>query len=103
MKNKLRLLVTLTLFLSFGFSGCNEESIENSIKQNDGTVWISGGLAVCAMQIHLDNGDTLIVNLGDIGSFRSDDRVNVRYREIGKNEFCSACIDCEIIKIKKIK
>ena len=103
MKSKLLLLVTLTLYLSFCFFGCNEESIENSIKQKNGTVWISGGLFYCPLQIHLDNGDTLIVNLEDIGSFRSDDRVNVRYKEIGKNEFCSPCIDCEIIKIKKIK
>jgi len=83
---------------------CNEDDENNgSIKQQDGDVWLSGSLAVCAEQIHLDNGDILIVKLEDIIAFRTGDRVNVKYKEIGLNEFCTPGIDCEIIEIKKVK
>jgi hypothetical protein len=74
-----------------------------SIKQQDGNVWISGGLAVCAEQIHLDNGDALIVKMEDIIAFRTGDRVNVKYKEIGLNESCTPGINCEIIEIKKVQ
>jgi hypothetical protein len=82
---------------------CNKDDGDSSIKQEIGNVWLSGGLAYCAEQIHLDNSDTLIVNLEDIISFRSGDRVTVKYKEIGINEFCSPYIDCEIIEIKKVE
>jgi len=81
---------------------CNKDD-SNDIKQEDGTVWLSGGLAYCAEQIHLDNGDTLIVNIEDIISFTSGVRVTVKYKEIGLNEVCSPGIDCEIIEIKKVQ
>ncbi|MDH5604914.1 MAG: hypothetical protein OEY51_13280, partial [Cyclobacteriaceae bacterium] len=61
-----------------------------------------GGLAYCAEQIHLDNGDTLIVSSMKIFSFTSGDRVNVKYREIGTNEFCPPGMDCKLIEIKKV-
>lgn len=90
------------LFVLIG-SGCKKDSGDtNSIKQANGSVWLSGGLANCAEQIHLDNGDALIVNLTDITSFKSGDRVSVKYKEIGVNKFCSPGIDCEIIEIKKV-
>ena len=76
---------------------------ENVIRQGNGNVWISGGLMHCATQIHLDNGDTLIVNFEDIISFMSEDKVNVRYKETGINEFCPPFIDCEIIEIKRVE
>lgn len=96
-----RLLFGLVLAL---FLSCNEnDGNEVSIKQEYGVVWLSGGLAVCAEQIHLDNGDTLIVKLEDIIVFRTGDRVNVKYKEIGLNKSCSPGIDCEIIGIKKIQ
>jgi len=82
---------------------CNKEDGESSIKQEFGNVWLSGGLYYCAEQIHLDNGDTLVASLEDIIFFRSGDRVNVKYKEIGINEFCSPSIDCEIIEIKKVE
>lgn len=95
--------ILLGLVLVF-FLSCNkDDGNDSSIKLQDGDVWLSGGLAVCAQQIHLDNGDTLIVNLEDIISFRSGDRVNVKYKEIGINESCAPGIDCEIIEIKKVK
>jgi len=95
--------ILIGLSLIFALS-CNKEDNEgDSIKQENGNVWISGGLAVCAVQIHLDNGDALIVNLEDVISFSSGDKINVRYKEIGINEFCSPCINCEIIEIKKVK
>jgi hypothetical protein len=86
------------------FLSCNkDDGNDSSINQQDGDLWLSGGLAVCAKQIHLDNGDTLIVNLEDIISFRTGDRVNVKYKEIGLNESCTPGIDCEIIEIKKVQ
>ncbi len=94
--------VLFGLILLFALS-CNKDDSEDSFKQENGKVWLSGGLAYCAEQIHLDNGDTLIVALEEIISFRSGDRVTVKYKEIGINEFCSPSIDCEIIEIKKIE
>ena len=95
--------ILLGLVLVF-FLSCNKDDVnDNSIKQQNGAVWISGGLAVCAEQIHLDNGDTLIVNLEDVISFRTGDRVNVKYKEIGINESCAPGIDCKIIEIKKVQ
>jgi hypothetical protein len=82
---------------------CNKEDNEIFIKQEKGEVWLSGGLYYCAEQIRLDNGDTLVVSIENIISFRSGDRVNVKYKEIGINENCSQYIDCEIIEIKKIE
>ena len=94
--------ILLGLTLLFALS-CNKDNDDASIKQENGNVWLSGGLAYCAEQIHLENGDTLIVNIVEIISFKSGDRVNVRYREIGVNEFCAPNIDCEIIEIKKVE
>lgn len=88
------------LALVFALS-CNKDDDNDSIKQGNGEVWLSGGLAYCAEQIHLDNGGTLIVNMEDIISLKSGDRVNVKYKEIGLNKTCSPGIDCEIIEIKK--
>jgi len=89
------------LALIFALS-CNKDE-DDSIKQANGNVWISGGLYYCATQIHLDNGDTLVVKLEDIISFMSEDKVSVRYKEFGINKHCSPFIDCEIIEIKKVK
>ena len=94
--------VLLGLTLLFALS-CNKDDGEDSVKQENGNVWLSGGLAYCAEQIHLDNGDTLIVSLEEIIPYRSGDKVTVKYKEIGINEFCSPSIDCEIIEIKKVE
>ena len=96
MTNRILLGLVLVFFIS-----CNkDDGHDGSIKQQNGDVWLSGGLAVCAEQIHLDNGDTLIVIFEDIVSLRTGDRVNVKYKEIGLNESCTPGIDCEIIQIK---
>ncbi len=79
---------------------CDQD--DDFIKQENGNVWLSGGLAVCAEQIHLDSGDTLIVNLEEIIAFKSGDRVRVKYKEIGINDSCSPGIDCQIIDIRKV-
>jgi len=94
--------IFLGLALLFAFS-CNKNDDEDSIKQEKGNIWRSGGLYYCAEQIHLYNGDTLIVGLEDIMSFKSGDKVNVKYKEIGINESCPPGIDCEIIEIKTIE
>ena len=96
MTKKMLLCLILLLALS-----CNKDDGNALTKQENGNVWLSGGLAYCAEQIHLDNGDTLIVTIEDVKSFKSGDRVVVRYKEIGINKFCSPGIDCEIIEIKK--
>jgi hypothetical protein len=93
-----KVLLGLTLTLLVVLS-CNKDDGDALIKQESGKVWLSGGLAYCAEQIRLDNGVTLIVNIKDIISFKSGDRVTVKYKEIGINEFCSPSIDCEIIEI----
>ena len=98
----LSFIILLGLTLVFVFS-CNNDNDDNFLKQENGKVWLSGGLYYCAEQIRLDNGDTLVVSLEDIISFRSGDRVELKYKEIGVNEFCSPYIDCEIIEIKKVE
>lgn len=82
---------------------CNKENNIPIIKQENGIVWRSGGLANCAEQIHLDNGDTLIVKTKEIKSYKSEERVSLKYKEIGINTFCAPGIDCDIIEIKKIE
>lgn len=94
MIKKIAIFLALVLALS-----CSEDN--DSTKQGNGNVWISGGLVNCAEQIHLDNGVALIVNVEDLTSFTSGDRVSVKYKEIVLNKFCSPGIDCEIIEIKK--
>jgi hypothetical protein len=92
-------VILFGLVLMIGLS-CYQE--DDFIAQENGKVWLSGGLAICAEQIHLDSGDTLIVNLEDIISFKIGDRVRVKYKEIGLNELCSPGIGCQIIDIRKI-
>ena len=92
--------ILLGLVLVFALS-CNKD--DDVVKKENGKVWLSGGLAYCAEQIHLDNGDTLIVNMEDLITFTSGDRVSVKYKEIGINKICSPGIDCEIIEIRKVE
>jgi len=96
---KRKFLIGLALLVSFA---CNSGDENDFIKQEHGTVWLSGGLFYCAEQIHLDNGDILVVKMEDILSLTGGDRVSVRYRELGANEFCPSHVDCEIIEIKRI-
>ena len=90
------------LILLFALS-CTKDDNEILFKQGDGEVWLSGGLYYCAQQIRLDNGDTLVVSMENILSFRSGDRVNVKYKEVGKNENCIQYIDSEVVEIKKLE
>jgi len=92
--------ILLGLVLLFALS-CSKD--DDAIKKENGKVWLSGGLAYCAKQIHLDNGDTLIVKIDDLITFTSGERVSVKYKEIGINKFCSQGIDCDIIEIKKVE
>ena len=94
--------ILIGLVLLFAFS-CNKDNDDDSIRQEKGNVWLSGGLMYCAEQIHLDNGDTLIVNIEDVISFTSGDRVSVKYKELGINESCPQGLDCEIFEIEKIE
>lgn len=86
------LLVTLS---------CSKE--DSDIKRESGSVWLSGGLAYCAEQIRLDNGDTLTTPKASLISFKSGDKVNVKYRKMGINKNCTPYIDCEIIEITKLE
>lgn len=92
------ILFGLVLFLAIS---CSKEDNDKDIKLDNGKVWLSGGLYYCAEQIHLDNGDTLTTPKGDLISFKSGDRVSVKYKENGMNENCTSYIDCEIIEINK--
>jgi len=98
MTRKILIGITLVFALS-----CNKDNDDDTIRQENGDVWLSGGLANCAEQIHLDNGDTLIVNIEDVISFTSGDRVRIKYKELGLNEYCPPGIDCEIVDIEKIE
>ena len=82
---------------------CKKNDHHDSVKLEIGSVWLSGGLAYCAAQIRLDNGETIIVKLEDTIFYTSGDRVSVKYREIGINKNCSPGIDSEIIEIKKVE
>ncbi len=91
------------LILLFTIS-CTNDDNDGDIKKEKGEVWLSGGLAFCAEQIRLDNGDTLTTSRAELfSSFKSGERVNVKYKEIGINEFCPPFIDCEIIEIESIE
>lgn len=93
------ILLGLLLLVSFS---CVNDDHDDAIMQQEGEVWLSGGLAICAEQIHLDNGDTLIVDLEDILSFSSGDRVRVKYKQIGLHASCSPGINPEIFEIVKV-
>lgn len=102
-RNLVPFVILLGIALVFALS-CKKDNNDDSIKQENGSVWLSGGLAYCAEQIHLDNGDNLIVKMEDIISFKTGDRVSVKYKEIGVNKSsCSPGIDCEIIDIKRVQ
>jgi hypothetical protein len=94
------ILLGLLLLVSFS---CINDDHDDAVRQEVGEVWLSGGLAICAEQIHLDNGDTLIVSVEDISSFRAGDRVSVKYKERGVNESCTPGINSDIIEIIKIQ
>lgn len=82
---------------------CNKDDGDDSVKQGIGKVWISGGLAYCAEQIHLDNGVVLVVDIEDLMSLKSGDRVSLKYKEIGLSATCAPWIDSKIIEIKKVQ
>ncbi len=99
-------LLSIILFVSFSClkESCNEDS---AIKEGTGTVWLSGGLYFCAVQIWMEKGDTLIpfdrTNEMKILS-NGYGKVKVKYKEIvPKQSGCSIGIDCEIIEIKLIE
>lgn len=93
-------LIVLLLLVSFS---CINDDPDDAIKQEEGVVWLSGGLAVCAEQIHLDNGDTLIVSVEDVNSLSSGDRVSLKYKERGVSESCPPGFNSDIIEIIKIQ
>lgn len=90
-------------FMLLAALSCKKDDSEIPVKEENGKVWLSGGLYYCAQQIRLDNGDTLVVPLEDVIPFRSGDKVNVKFKETGKNEKCSQYIDCEIIEISRLE
>lgn len=98
----LRNTLLLGLILPVALS-CKKDFNEISVQQENGEVWLSGGLYHCAQQIRLDNGDTLVVSLEDVISLRSGDKVNVKFKTIGTNKNCSQYIDAEIIDILKLE
>lgn len=96
-------LVWLGFVAIFLLSCDQKDDADEGIKQENGKVWLSGGLAFCAEQVHLDNGDTLVVSITDVGTLKTDDRVVVKYKELGINSTCPPYINCEIIEITKVE
>lgn len=92
-------LVWLVLMAIILLSCQKTDDDDKGIKQENGKVWLSGGLATCAEQLHLDNGDTLITSIEKIGTLKTGDKVVVKYRELGTNPTCPPYINCEIIEI----
>ncbi|WP_158857287.1 hypothetical protein [Lunatibacter salilacus] len=90
------------LFLA-ALAACSNDNEDITIQQAEGNVWRSGGLMFCADQLHLDNGDTLVVSLEDIHSFISGDKISVTYQETGVNESCPKFTNCKIIEIRKVE
>ncbi|HSI77890.1 MAG TPA: hypothetical protein VK957_18470 [Lunatimonas sp.] len=90
------------LFIT-ALTACSTDIEDVDIQQADGNVWRSGGLMFCADQLHLDNGDTLVVSLEDIHSFISGDKISVTYQETGVNESCPNFTNCKIIEIRKVE
>jgi hypothetical protein len=82
---------------------CTEREELEKIKENDGNIWMSGGLAQCAQQIRLDNGEILVENSGRLLPFISGDKVRVKYREMGQNQFCPPAIDIEVLEILAVE
>lgn len=103
MNNKISGLI-LIIFVLFASCEKDEDKEQNELKEGLGTVWLSGGLYFCAEQIHMNEGDTLIIDdFETIYQFKSGDKVNLKYYETGLHESgCSIGKDCEIIEIEKI-
>lgn len=101
--------IILLIVLNISFS-CSKKSDEEEfdIKEGTGTVWLSGGLAFCAVQIRMEKGDTLIPvdreNEMKVLHFNGDDKVQMRYKVFDSKESgCSIGKDCEIIEINLIE
>jgi hypothetical protein len=91
-------------FMAILLLSCDKrDDDDKGINQENGKVWLSGGLAFCAEQLHLDNGDTLIASIEKIGTLKTGDRVVVKYRELGISTACPPYINCEIIEITKVE
>ncbi|MCE7056747.1 hypothetical protein LZF95_18840 [Algoriphagus sp. AGSA1] len=94
--------IILMLAVSLAILSCNSDD-QDIIKTDNGKIWRSGGLYYCAEQIHLDNGDTLIVNIKDVINYIGGDRVTIKYKELDRNKNCSYGINCQIVELKKIE
>lgn len=94
-------LTIATTFYACSKDDEKEEEINYEIKEGTGTIWLSGGLAFCAEQIRMENGDTLIPeSYEEVYKFISGQLVNVRFVEKEKKESdCSVGKNCEIIEI----
>ena len=108
MKRILFRAIIFSILIIISFSCSKETDEKDNIKEGIGTVWLSGGLAFCAIQIRMEKGDTLIpidlTNEMKLMHFKMDDKVKVKYREIiPKQSNCLIGNDCEIIEINLIE
>lgn len=100
--------VMMKKYLFFGiacvvFLSCDKDDTLPLLAET-GTIWRSGGLYYCAEQIHLDNGDIVIVaDLTSMLEYPSGTRVSVAYQKLGMNKNCAPAIDGEIIEIEEIE
>jgi hypothetical protein len=101
--NKFVWIIVFIILLSCG----KETGIdEPQILEGTGTVWLSGGLAYCATQFRMENGDTLIPNqfTTELVKLKAGNRIRLKYQEPTIRESgCKIGKDCKIIEVKVIE
>lgn len=98
--------IVWTIVFIFLFScGKETEDVELQVLEGTGTVWLSGGLAYCATQFRMENGDTLIPNqfTTELVKLKAGNRIRLKYQELTIRESgCKIGKDCKIIEVKVI-
>lgn len=99
-------IIAIVCFLVL-FSCTKESETEGPIVlENNGTVWLSGGLMYCATQFRMDTGDTLIPTpfAYEWVYLKSGERIHLKYSILEERESgCTIGKDCRVIEIAKIQ
>ena len=98
-------IIALIILISLFSCGKEHENEEPMIMEGTGTVWLSGGLMYCAIQLRMENGDTLIPNQfsTEIMKLKTGNRIRLKYQELTIRESgCTIGKDCKIIEINVI-
>ncbi len=106
MKKIISRLAYLVVILAVSFSCSNEKDENNTnLKHGNGTLWLSGGLAYCAAQIRMENGDTLIpINEEQVFKYISGQKLKITYELLETKETgCNIGKDCKIENVDLIE